>query len=141
MEDAQNTAPVPAIPASGAQVEVKRDESNFFAGYANSIIVESNAFDMKLIFGLYDHRNALKPIVNQFSSMNIAWPEVKLLIFWMQIHLASYERENGKIKIPANAIPPEIPPLPPQFDNPQGREVVELVRKLRAEFLASLSQP
>jgi hypothetical protein len=146
MEDAKpKTAASTAIPTAtvppAVQVEFKRDEKAFSTSYANSVVVESNAFDLKLIFGLYDHRNPAKPIIEQFSSMNISWPEVKLLIFWMQLHLVSYENDNGKVKIPANAIPPELPPIPEQFDNPKGREVFEVMRKMRAEFLAKLSEP
>jgi len=142
MEDAQNRALIPAAPAANPQVEIKRGEKTFLTGYANSVIVESNAFDLKLIFGLYDHRDAASPKIDQFSSMNIPWPMVKLLIFWMQVHLAGHERENGKVDIPASAIPPEPPAtLPTQFNTPNGHEALEAFRKMRAQFVASLSKP
>jgi hypothetical protein len=142
MEDSQEKAHIPATSTLDKKVEFKRDEKTFSSGYANSIIVESNAFDLKLIFGLYDYRDPLKPIIEQFSSMNIPWSEVKLLIYWMQLHLAGYERENGKIKVPTSALPPEIPSDPqPPFDNPKGREALDMMRKMRADFLAKLSEP
>lgn len=141
MEDEQTKIPVPGTtPTRSSQVEFRRKE-NVISCYANQVQVESNAFDLKLVFGLYDHRDPAKPIIEQFSSMNLSWPEVKLLIYWMQVHLAGYEKENGKVKIPATAIPPEIPPISPQFDNPKGREVFDMIRKMRAEFLASLIEP
>jgi len=142
MEDAQDKAPIPAISTSVKKVEFKRDEETFSSGYANSIVVESNAFDMKLIFGLYDHRDPLKPTIEQFSSMNIPWSEVKLLIYWMQLHLTGYETENGKVKIPISAMPPELPAGPqPPFDTPKGREAFEMMRKIRAQFVAKWSEP
>jgi hypothetical protein len=142
MENSQGNTPIPAVPISVPQVTFKRDEETFFSGYANSVIVESNIFDLKLIFGLYDHRDPTKPVVGQFSSVNIPWSEVKLLMFWMQVHLAGHEKDNGKVKVPTGALPPEPPTaLPPQFDNPKGRESLEMLRKMRAEFIASLSEP
>jgi|HubBroStandDraft_3_1064219.scaffolds.fasta_scaffold530210_2 hypothetical protein len=142
MADTQDKNVVPTIPVLGSQVDFKRDERTFVPGYANSVMVESNAFDLKLVFGLYDHRNPVKPVVDQFSSMTVSWPEVKLLIFWMQVHLAGYERENGKIKIPATALPPEPPAtLPPPFDSAKAVEALESLRKMRAEFLANLAKP
>jgi len=142
MENAQDKTSVAGIPTSAPQITFKRDETTFWKGYANSVIVESNSFDMKLIFGLYDHRDATNPIVEQFSSISIPWAEVKLLMFWMQVHLAGYERENGKVRVPAGAFPPELPATPPPlFNNPKGREGLEAIRKMRAEFLASLSEP
>ena len=122
--------------------DFRRDKEVFTSNYANNIQVESNAFDLKLIFGILDHRNPSKAAVDQFSSVNISWPEVKLLIYLMQLHLATYELENGKVKIPAGALPPEIPSTPPpEISNPQFRAAFELIRKMRAEFIASLSEP
>ena len=129
-----------SVPAQ--QVAFKRDEAKFWSGYANNVIVESNAFDMKLIFGLWDHRNPLGPVIEQFGSMSLSWPEAKLLIYWMQVHLSGYERDNGKVKIPAAVLPPEVPALPPPpFDNVKGREGFELLRKMREDFLASIAEP
>jgi hypothetical protein len=132
------------VPVQGLQ-EIRRDQ-NFISVYANNVQLESNAFDVKMVFGILDQSGATKlpPIlaVDQHTSVSISWPEVKLLIFFMQLHLAGYEAENGKVKVPLNAIPPEPPPvLPPQFDNEAGRKGIDLIRKMRAEFVASLNQP
>lgn len=121
-----------------APVQFRRDE-DFFSLYANNVLVESNAFDLKLILGMTDLRDPSKPAVDQIASVSLSWPQVKLLIFWMQMHLAGYERENGRVNIPTNAVPPPFPENPPPpFDNPQGRDIFGLMRKLRDEFAASL---
>lgn len=117
------------------QAETRRDE-DFISAYANNVMVESNAFDLKMIFGIYDHRNALKPVIDQFSSVNIPWPQVKVLILFLQMHVEGYELENGKIKVPDSAVPPDLQLLP-AFDNPKGRAAIELFRKMRNEFVAS----
>jgi hypothetical protein len=140
MEDAQTKIPIGA-PPSAAKVEFKRDE-DFVSRYANNLQFESSVWDLKLIFGLLDLHDAEKPTIEQHTSISLAWPEVKICLYLIQIHLALYEKVNGKIKVPAAGIPSDVPEvIPPQFDNPKGREGIELVRKMRAEFLASLSEP
>lgn len=139
--DETQTKPTDAIPAPAAKLEIRRDV-DFVARYANNVQLESSAWDMKLIFGLLDLHDAEKQTIEQHTSMSLAWPEIKVFLYLMRLHLALYEQENGKVKIPATGIPAEIPELiPPQFDNPKGRKAIELVRKMRAEFLASLSEP
>ncbi len=124
------------LTAPPSQAELRRDE-DFIAAYANHIAIESNAFDLKMIFGIYDHRNPLKPTIDQFASINIPWPQVKILILFLQMHVAGYEAENAKIKVPDSALPPEFQ-LPPGLDNPKGRAAIELFRKMREQFIASL---
>jgi len=123
--------------------EFRRD-SDFVARYANNVQAESTGFDLKLVFGILDQSRVPRggPLaVDQHTAVNISWPEVKLLIFYLQLHLAGHEKENGKVKIPANALPAEPPvSIPPQFDNPQAREAIELVRKMRADFIAKQSE-
>ena len=122
-----------------------RRSGDFVSRYSNNVQLESSAFDLKLVFGLLDQSDALKimkPSVEQHTAINLSWPEVKLLIFFMQLHLAGYEAESGKVKVPLNALPPEPPTtLPPQLDTPAGRRSLEVIRRMRAEFLASLYQP
>jgi hypothetical protein len=106
------------------------------------------AIALKLTFGLLDQRGAMRdpnapPSVEQHTAINLSWPEVKLLIFWMQLHLAGFEADNGKVKIPSNALPPEIPAnAHERIQDPRARETarvgLEAVRKLRADFIASL---
>jgi hypothetical protein len=123
-----------------APFDIRRSE-DFFALYANNVQLEGNAFDLKLTFGILDVRNPLKPGVEQLVSINLAWPEVKVLLYYMNLHLKGYETENGNVKVPASALPPDVPStIPPQFDNPQAREALELMRRLRAEFVDGLSK-
>lgn len=136
------TNPVKAEAAT--QEEFRRDK-DFVSRYANNFQVESTAFDLKLIFGLLDQSASIrggKLAIEQHTAISLAWPEVKLLIYFLQLHLTGHEKENGKVKIPSNALPPEIPAVPPpQYNNSQGREAFETLRKMRAEFIAKLSEP
>lgn len=126
------------------QMALRRAE-DFVSRYANNIQFESSAFDLKVVFGLLDQSGAPKfekASVEQHTAISLSWIEVKLLIFFLQLHLDGYEAENGKVKIPINALPAEPPAaLPPQFDTPESRESLERIRKMRAAFLADLVQP
>lgn len=129
-------------PGTQKKIQFRRDSERFINLYANNVMVESHAFDLRLIFGLTDLRNPLEPVVDQIAGVNISWPEVKLLIYYMQLHLAGHERENGKVGIPVSALPAQFPETPPPpYDNPQGREAFAMLRKMRDEFIANLSEP
>jgi hypothetical protein len=148
-DDKEPSVPTSAITAVPA---VKRPDTrrveDFVSRYANHVQIESSAFDVKMSFGVLDQSGVLKvppvmiPSVEQHTSINISWPEVKLLMYYLQLHLASHEKENGKVKIPTNVLPPEIPATPPPpFDNPEGQQAFDLMRRLRAEFIAKQSEP
>lgn len=117
---------------------------DFVSRYANNVQIEASAWDMKLIFGLLDQRPAAKEFnapahVEQHTAINISWPEVKVLIFLMQLQLAGHEKENGKVKVPVNAIPPEPPTtLPDPFNTPENQAGLDMIRRLRAEFLDTI---
>jgi hypothetical protein len=125
-----------------------RRTEDFVTRYANNVQLESSAFDLKIIFGLFDQSGILKqpPVttttVDQHTSVSLSWSEVKLLIYFLQLHLASFEKDNGKVKIPVKVLPPEIPLTPPPpFDNEEGQRAFELMRRMRAEFIANQSEP
>jgi len=135
----------PTVPLGSTISEFHRD-ADFVSRYANNFQIEGTAFDAKLVFGLLDQSKASKEPgrvdCDQHTAISLSWPEVKLLIFYLQLHLAGHEKENGKVKISANALPPEPPATPPAaYDNPRGREALELIRKMRADFLAKLNAP
>jgi hypothetical protein len=147
-DNKQNNVPMSAATTPPIQRSEIRKDVGFVSRYANNVQLESNAFDIRLLFGIMDQSGATKvppeltPAIDQHTSINLSWPEVKILIFYMQLHLAAHESENGKVKIPASALPPEIPPkAPAPFDNPQGERVFETMRRVRAEFMAKLSEP
>jgi hypothetical protein len=136
-KDVKADAPAVAQPP----LILQRDD-DFVARYANNVQFESSGWDLKLTFGLLDQRNAAKPVIEQHTSINLSWPEVKIGIYLLQLHLALHEKVNGKVRIPEGGLPTELPEtIPPEFDNPQGREAFDLMRKVRAQFIASLSEP
>ncbi len=67
---------------------------------ANNIWHEVSAWDLKLIFGQLDQARTPN-VVTQHTAMALSWLQVKLLIYYLQIDLAVYEAQYGKVAIPA----------------------------------------
>ena len=135
---------MPAKDASKAatpQLSYERDD-DFIARYANNIHLESSGWDLKITFGVLDQRDLAKPVIEQHTSINMAWSQVKIMLYFMQMHLRLQEEENGKIKIPESGLPLELPAeVPKEFDNPQGRRAFQIMREMRADFIAKLNEP
>jgi hypothetical protein len=118
----------------------------FIARYANNVQVEGSAWDLKLTFGVLDQRESLKqfgakPTVEQHTSISLSWPQVEVLMFLIQLQVVAYEKDNGKIKVPKNGLPAEIPNItpPPGIDDAELQQVLATMRKLREEFVASVT--
>ncbi len=111
---------------------------DFVAAYANNVQLQPSAWDIKLVFGELN-QSVDNVTVEQHTSITIAWPEAKVLSYWLQIHVAAYEIENGKIQVPKGVVPPEPDPLTDeQRDNESAKAFREMLLKIRARFLDSL---
>jgi hypothetical protein len=119
-------------------IQFERTE-HFIASYANSIIFEPSAWDLKLIFGQLDHVSSTT-LVKQHLAVTIPWPQAKLALFWLRVQVEVAENQaRAKIPIRQDFLPPELPPLTSeQQDDPTTREFYDLYHKIREEFLASL---
>jgi hypothetical protein len=114
---------------------------NFSTHYANNIYFESTAWDMKLTFGHIDQATGTIVIKHDFA-VTIPWPQAKLALFWLRLHVELGEAEVGvKIPIRRDLLPAE---LPEKFPEPadEGDQKMKLFRetynRLRAEFLSTL---
>lgn len=97
-----NQTPAPAA------LEYHKTE-DFSHSYANNVFMENSAWDLKMIFGELDQ--ALGPnVIVQHSAVSLSWPQVKVLHYFLGVHLAFREAELGRISIPANVINPPPPP-------------------------------
>ena len=111
---------------------------DFISLYANNFQFEQSAFDLKLIFGQLDQSKG-KAHVDQHSSVTIPWVQAKLLMYYLQVNLAGFEMQYGKIKIPNDLLPPPVPPVPSEQKNvPKIEELFELVKNIREQFVSNL---
>ena len=115
---------------------------DFASEYANTIRYESTVFDLKLIFGqtdLSETHTGGKEMVEQHTAITIPWPVVKILIYFLALHVFFQEYENGPIVVPKRQLPPELPQPPEEARaNPDVVKSFEGAKKLREELLSRL---
>lgn len=119
------------------RLEFKRSES-FESLYANNVRYEASVWDLKLLFGVLDQQ-ATSPaveLVELNTAMSMPWPVVKIMAYYLQLNVAIYELENGKIRVNPRVYPTEPPPVAPGFEN---NELVKAGRalsvRMREEFI------
>jgi len=118
-------------------VETERTE-DFRSLYANSVLYEASAWDLKLIFGQLDQASG-RAIVKQNVAVTIPWPQAKLALFWLRFQVEIAEATVGtKIPIRKDLLPIEAPPLTPEEESdPATKQAREIYMRLREEFLAT----
>ncbi len=123
------SAPPPAV-------DQRRSEA-FKTEYANNVMLEYSAWDLKLIFGQTDQSIGQNSVI-QHTGISVPWPQVKVLLYYLQIHLSVHEIEFGRILVPKGVIA-EVPPPTEQAakDFPATVQIFEKLSELRGEFLAA----
>jgi hypothetical protein len=115
----------------------ERDE-DFASLYANNVILEASALDLKFIFGQLEQHTG-EPIVMQHTAVAMPWVTAKLLSYYLQVLIADNESQNGKVKMPVTV----LPPLSPRPDNatPRQQRVIELAQDLHHKLVADIAKP
>jgi hypothetical protein len=113
--------------------------TEFRAYYSNNVNYESTAWDMKLTFGHIERATA-PVLVKNDCSVTIPWPQAKLALFWLRLHVEMAEAEiAGKIPIRKDLLPPELPEQTPEvLEEPNMQRFREVYERLRAEFLKAV---
>src|SRR6266576_3939809 len=93
--------------SDNAPIKIVRDE-DFAYMYANHVLAESTAWDLRLVFGEFEEVDG-KPAVRQKVAVSLPFGLAKLAMYWMQTAILAHEIETGqKIKLRQN-----MHPLPP----------------------------
>jgi hypothetical protein len=101
--------------------------------YANNVSFEPSLWDLKLIFGQLDQHGET-PSVDWHTAATIPWLCAKIVSYYLQMNIAGYEAGNGKIRIPAEAIPPPIdPPSGDSEDEAAAIKFYEFAKKLHKD--------
>jgi Protein of unknown function (DUF3467) len=112
--------------------------ADFATHYANNTQFEMSSWDLKLIFGQLD-QGTVNAVVQQHTSITMAWVQAKLLSYFLQVNVDIYESENGKIKIPDAVLPHK--PEPPSGElekDPKAWARFELISEAHEKFLNSM---
>jgi len=131
----ENKNSTPDKPEATTALAYKRvPDEQFFEDYANNVVMEPNAWDLKLIFGKIDFAKGANTVV-QHSALTLPWSQVKVGIYLLQFHLAVYEKLYGKVTVPKGVINPPIPPTEDQQkENPHSRKIFEALQELFRRF-------
>jgi hypothetical protein len=107
--------------------------------YANNAFLESSAWDMRIVFGQLDQANPKAPVIKQKVAITLPWAQAKLLQYYLQLHIDVEESQDGPIHIRPELIPAE-PDKPKNENDPREKALYEIIRRRRAEFMASLKK-
>jgi len=126
---------MPAKPPS-EDVNYQRSES-YRNEYANNTFLEHSAWDLKFNFGQLDQ--SIGPnVVVQHTGITMPWLQVKVLLYFLQIHLATYETLNGRIKVPGGVINPvSSPDKEMAQDYPSSVDIYKVMNKIYEDFMAA----
>jgi hypothetical protein len=86
---------------------VRQRTADFVAHYANYSHIESSIWDAKILFGQTDQAMGNTVPIN--SAVTLPWPQLKVLSYFLSVHVLAYETDNGRIVIPQGIIPPPSP--------------------------------
>jgi hypothetical protein len=97
-----------ATTTSGIQYK-KADD--FRSVYANNVFFEGSLWDMKMLLGQLDQQIGPNAVV-QHTAITLPWAQVKLMRYFLGLHLLSHEMRFGRVQIPTNMVPPIPEELP-----------------------------
>ena len=126
---------MPSPPDAPKPLEHRRSE-DFRQDYANNVLLESTAWDLTLRFGQLD-LSVGPNVVFQRLGVTLPWPQVKVMLYLMQIHLTAYEMDQGRCNVPKGVIPnpPAVPTAEAVKENPKLAETHIIFRKLWEDFM------
>ncbi|MGB9203418.1 MAG: hypothetical protein WCB94_05515 [Terriglobales bacterium] len=121
-------------PPSG--IEFRRSEG-FRNEYANNTFLESTAWDLKVIFGQADLAISPNTVV-QHTGITLSWPQVKILLYFLQIHLTVHEVDYGRLTIPKGVIVDvPVPDKETLKQYPNAMQIYKEMCKVHDDFLAA----
>jgi hypothetical protein len=132
--DSDKTAPPISIKS---QIEFSKS-TDFDSAYANNVALESSFWDLKLIFGQNDQQAGPQAVV-QHTAITLPWNQVKVLKYFLDSNIATYEAVNGRIVIAPNIIP-AVPAEPPKDfikENPNAEEIFAALKDNYDAFIAA----
>jgi hypothetical protein len=106
---------------------------DFVSYYANNATVEASIWDLRILFGQLDQ--AASRVFQEFS-VTVPWNLAKLLHFHLQVQIAAYEIQHGKIQVAAEIMPPSFPPPPEELrQHPAFSKIFEEINRIQQEFV------
>jgi len=75
--------------------KVTRRSDEFEDLYANNVLFESTAWDLRMIFGQLKTGSSGEPKIEQHTSITIPWPVAKIACIYLALNIIGFEEING----------------------------------------------
>lgn len=75
--------------------KVARQSEDFTDLYANNILFEANAFDLRVIFGQFKAGAEGEPEIEQHTAVAIPWSVAKIACMYLAINIIAFEGDHG----------------------------------------------
>jgi hypothetical protein len=114
-----------------------RRSEEFQSKYANNVFLQSTAWDLTMNFGEVDQTIGPNTVI-QHTGVTLPWPQVKILQYYLQVHLAAHELDHGRITIPKGVIVDIPAPTKEQIkEYPNAVQLHNIWSKLHDDFLTA----
>lgn len=113
-----------------------KPHENFESWYSNNAQFFPSEWDLKIVFGEIEPQNDGTIDVLQHTAIVQSWLQVKLMHYWLTLHLGIYEIAHGTIQVPISVLPP-VPALPQGnlVDDPASKRAYEFISQVREGFM------
>lgn len=120
-------------------VKIQRVD-DFLAVYANNVVVDATAWDLRLTFGQFEKLPDDSMVNNQRLSVNMPFGLAKLMLFWIELQIISHEIQTGKRVGMRSGLIPDPPTLigPENENDPNFVKLHAAITQLRNRLIASL---
>jgi hypothetical protein len=123
-------------PMVGTTTDHRKSEE-FQNKYANNAYLLSTAWDLTINFGEVDQSIGPNTVI-QHTGITLPWAQVKILEYYLQVHLAAHELDYGRITLPKGVVVDVPPPTRDQIkEYPNAVQLHQIWNKLRSEFLSA----
>ena len=122
------------MPEETDKIDFKRREEEFESLYANNVQFEASVWDLKMIFGQLDQSTG-STVVEQHTAVTMAWPEAKIMAYFLLVNMTGYQSRNGPIQLPIAVIPTRPDPSDPSL-NADGKKLAEYLAWVHDQFFS-----
>jgi len=120
-------------PVSPSGITFQRSE-DFTESYSNNAQFLSSNWDLEIVFGQLDLKQGPNVVV-QHSSITVPWPQAKVMLYFLNLHVAAHEADWGRIIVPKGIVA-EFPAEKPKDREGIKDEVWTEFRKHYEDFIA-----
>ncbi len=91
-----------------------------------------SAWDLKVTFEVIDQIQGLASPYRQLASVHLAWPQVKIMAYYLFVNLVFHEASDGAIPVPDSVKPTSVAEVFKDApDQERAKVVIERIERMR----------